>query len=552
MVTTVVSAVLNGIRARKVLVELNISRGFPCLNYVGLASVGIKESKERVRAALENSDYDFPHKRVTVNFLPAAFKKEGSHLDLAIALAMIEGIDEYEEEEDLDKTNQEIELNYGKYLGEDGEIFKITDKEILEDIEISKDKKSSSKCNDFAVFGELSLNGDVVEIQAIVPLLLEMKEQGFTEIIIPYKNLEQAKILKDINVYPVKSLKEAVEVYLKKQITNKVSCIGSFEIESSYPYDMKDVQGQYQAKRAVEISAAGMHNILLCGSPGSGKSMLSKRLISILPDLTYDEIIELSKIYSISNHSDRIDIIKNRAFRSPHHSISAISMCGGGSDIKPGEISLAHRGVLFLDELPEFSKSVIESLRQPIEDKIVQITRSTGSVVFPCNFLLIGAYNPCPCGYLLDDDRNCTCTAYEIQKYRAKLSGPILDRIDLQLVMKKVEYDKLRMKSDKEESSKSILERVKKAREIQKNRFSNDYHLNSDMNSDEIEKYCYLDEEEEAILKKAYESINLTARSLNSILKVSRTIADLDGSEYIKKTHLLEALQYRKIEMMNL
>lgn len=533
MVITISSSVLSGYSGIPIKIELDVSRGFPKFLFVGLADTMIKEAKERVRVVLESHGYKMPHKKVTVNFVPANVKKIGSHLDLAIAIALA-GVISLKEE---------------------------------------MIKSSESLYEEIGVFGELNLNGDVIEVKEIIPLLVSLQERGVKKFIIPKANIETAKLLKGIEVIGVSNIFEAVSAYFEADNDRKRAlmeanpifaswclhpeihlptstvCKGEYRTCDQYADDFDQVLGQRIARRACEISVSGMHNLLMMGSPGCGKSMLAKRMISIMPKLSYEEIIELTKIYSVSNIKSQDPIITKRPFRSPNNGITHSALCGGGSPIKIGEISLSHRGILFLDEFLEFKKSVIESLRAPMEDGKICISRVNETLELPCEFLLVGAFNPCPCGFLNDEYKNCKCSPYEIRKYMSNLSGPILDRFDLQIHLKRVNYDDLRSLK-KEESSQEILKRVMKARKIQKKRFGSSIKLNSNMTLDEIKTYCVLNDESEEKLQIAYQKMNLSARSLNSILKVARTIADLEESEEIRTKHLLEAIQYRRIDMI--
>lgn len=525
MIISIDCSVLSGYQGIPVQIELDISRGFPSILFVGLADTMIKESKERVRVALENNGFHMPHQKVTVNFVPADVKKIGSHLDLAIAIALAGAM--------------------------------------------SLEEKKSKNAQSIGVFGELGLNGAVIEVKEIIPLLISLVQRGIKKFIIPQGNVKAAKLLKGIEVMGVSHVCEAIFQYFccdSCDIRNLLKenpelakyqrdvkwthCGGYYQKMENVSEDFSQVLGQKMARRGCEIAVAGMHNLLMMGSPGCGKSMIAKRMIGIMPPLEYEEVMELTKIYSISNIKVEGSIVSQRPFRSPNSGISAIGLCGGGNPVKPGEISLAHRGILFLDELLEFKRNAIESLRQPMEDGKISIVRANESVELPCELLLVGALNPCPCGYLFDEKKNCTCQPYEIRRYLSKLSGPMLDRFDMQIHLKRVEYEELR--SDKKaEDSKSILRRVEAAREIQKKRFESKIKLNSNMSVRDLKHYCHLDADAEEKLQTAYQNMNLSARSLNSILKVSRTIADLDESKEVKASHVLEAIQYRRVDVMS-
>ncbi len=498
MVTKIPSAVLSGISGCAIDVEADISAGFPAFHLVGLPDKIIRESQERIRAAIKNSNFDFPDRRLTINFVPANIQKDGSQFDLPIALAL-------------------LSANIGK-----------------------------EGLNHIGVLGELSLSGEIIAVKAIIPLLLALAERGINHIMIPKDNLEEAKLLKDIIVYPVENLSEAFHKYQIIDTIDGEVCQGEYNLTTENTLDFSQVAGQAQAKRAMEIAACGGHNLLFMGAPGSGKSMLAKRFNSIFPPLEYEEIVDLTKIYSFSNSNGK-GIVNVRPFRSPHHTISAVSLCGGGTTPQAGEISLAHKGVLFLDELPEFKRSVIESLRQPIEDRKIQIARRNFNVEFPCDFVLIAAFNPCPCGYQGDKEHECTCAAHQIRQYHSKISGPMIDRFDLQVILPRVSYQQLRT-DKKYESSAEVRKRVIKAREIQHKRYQNKIKLNNHLSPNQIKKYCAIDTKAEQFLDNAYHQMKLSARGLNSVLKISRSIADLANSEEIKLEYLAEALQYRRID----
>ena len=506
MTAKVYSAAIVGIDAAPIEVEVDISSGLPAIIVVGLPDTAVQEARERVKSAIKNSNAIFPRSRVAINLAPADIPKNGTHYDLPIAMAILH--------------------NSGQIFFEPkGKLF----------------------------IGELALDGSVRAVSGILPIILMAKEKGYKTIFIPKDNSREAALVSGIKIIPVKSLIELIG-YLQNLI--KIAALKPTDwnsvLKSPEPtFDLKLIKGQESAKRALEIAAAGGHNLLLSGPPGTGKTLLAKTLPSILPKLTVDEVLEITKIYSVAGvlNLDK-KLITSRPFRNPHHSSSAVSLVGGGSHPKPGEISLSHRGVLFLDEFPEFSRNVLENLRQPLEDGLVTVARASSTVTFPAQFTLVAAQNPCPCGYYSDPTKSCICSPSQIMKYQKKISGPMLDRIDLHTEVGRVEYDKL-SSDNMAESSEAVQERVQKARDIQTNRFKTmpGIKTNSEMTIKEIREFCKLGQQEQDFMKSTVIKMYLSARSYHRILKLARTIADLEGSENTQVNHLAEAIQYRpKVE----
>ena len=502
MVSQIYSMGLYGMDAFPVEVEADLSQGLPSFEMVGLPDAAVKESRDRVRAAMKNCGYEFPVSRITVNLAPADKKKEGPIYDLPLLIALM-------------KASRQLNCD----------------------------------TDDSVFIGELSLTGEVRSVRGVLPMAIAAKERGFRRLYVPRFNAAEASVVEGLTVLPVNDLHQLLQ-HLTGTEAIAPAAANTDEPESTAPLpDFSDVRGQAQAQRALEIAAAGGHNVLLIGPPGSGKSMLAKRLPSSLPDMTFDETIETTKIHSIAGAiPPGVSLIRTRPFRAPHHTVSPAGLSGGGSIPHPGEISLAHNGVLFLDELPEFSRSAMEVLRQPIENGWVTISRVGGTVSYPCSVMFVAAMNPCPCGYFGHPKRRCTCSPQAVTRYLARVSGPLLDRLDLHIEVPPVEFDEL-ASEEKAESSAEIRARVNAAREIQNRRFhGTDIACNARITPDRLHDFCPMNDKSLKLLKTAFDRLGLSARAYDRVLKVCRTIADLDGCESIEPRHVAEAVQYRSLD----